>query len=134
MLCPFPLHVAHELRFAKMERTRERKLGWLAHGLQRQELYDCGRAICGNTLSPRRWRMFVAWCVINAQSCPATCKADHLSAAGVGESIVEQAADGHAALIVLGSRGMGAIKRCPPSLPPPHPASLFMRLRLRIRL
>ncbi len=41
----------------------------------------------------------------------AGCTADNLSAAGVGESILEQAADFHAALIVLGSRGMGAIKR-----------------------
>ena len=56
--------------------------------------------------------------------------ADHL-AAGVGESILEQASDCHAALIVLGSRGMGALKRYPLSLlPPPHPSTLFMRLHL----
>lgn len=52
-----------------------------------------------------------------------------LVAAGVGESILEQASDSHAALIVLGSRGMGAIKRCPLSLlPPQHAVSGFAQL------
>ncbi|KAK9840934.1 hypothetical protein WJX81_001118 [Elliptochloris bilobata] len=35
----------------------------------------------------------------------------HGGASGVGESVLEEAADRRAALIVLGSRGMGAVKR-----------------------
>lgn len=35
----------------------------------------------------------------------------------MGESILEAAAENRAALVVLGSRGMGAVKRCAGSVP-----------------